>query len=651
MKKLFSGLCALFLLLNFIPTNASASEVCHDIVTIFARGSGGARNTDENYLTFKTALEKSLSANFKNLNYAIYDLDYPAVGINNLPVILGAFFNLDGRSSEYANSVNIGIENLNFTIKNTLTSCPNTKFILAGYSQGAQVVSTSIHKGLVPSDSLIYAATFGDPVIYLPEGKRVGSNTPDACRGKNLSNYRINVPNCYTERGILGANNPYQTAAFINKIGTWCNNKDPFCGAGFSLSDPIGAHLSYKTDGSYNDAVSYIARAVAHDFPNNANSASIGKANQNSPSDTAILIDTSGSMSELIERYKSEAKTLAKKTYATGGRVALYEYRDLSDPYETRKLCDFSCDQAEFGNQLENLSVYGGGDDPESALSASLKVMNELKWQRGANKSVIILTDAAYLSPDRDGTTLSQVVTRSLEIDPVNFYIITPPKNHANYSEWAALTGGQVFSSIDDLSLSTTYITNRPFASLTLENYTGAPGEEFFFDASGSYTENLDHYEWDLDMDGIYEYNSGATSTATHIYPVATSGFVQVKVIDTDGRSSTMSARVTVTNTTNTDKPALSNLQIKYSDADATFTFQKSVNTEVVAVAIEGEIIGFINDTIFTLQNLPENQPITIVFIPIGSTGQTGVNLSSTVQRTTSLKIPNAGYYLDDKCQ
>jgi len=644
MKKLFLGLCALFLSLNTVITSPTVSAVtsCHDTVTLFARGSGSARNTGENYNTFRSALSSAISSNFTNLDNVTYDLDYPAISVAS-PVALGALFNLDGKSSHYAESVNAGIAAVRDTITNTLRTCPDTKFILAGYSQGAQVVSTAIYQGAVPAENLIYAATFGDPVVYLPEGKHDALSLPPACYGKNLSNYRVHVPNCRTEHGLVGANNPYQTAAFVDKIGTWCNDQDIFCGAGINPINILGAHTAYKTDGSYIDAAKYIVSALAKSFPKKLHTTAPTVATP-SPQDTVILIDSTGSMTDLIDRYRAEAKKLAQKTYALGGRVALYEYRDLW--YNTaKKLCDFSCTPEEFNAKIDGITTKGGGDDPESALSASLQVMNELKWQKGANKSIVMLTDATYLSPDRDGTTLNAVITRSLEIDPVNFYIITPPSIQNSYAEWAAQTGGQVFSSTDDLSLPTTYITNRPVAILALENYLGAPGDEFVFDASNSYTENLDHYEWDLDLDGIFEYNSGANSVVHHTYTAITSGFLQVKVVDTSGRSSTMSARVTVTDSSATNLPAISNLHSATSGADAILSFTKDANTALVAIVVDGQVIGFTTDTEITLQNLPENQTLTVTLVPLNSLGQSGTSLSTVITRTASvpLKAPNAG--------
>jgi hypothetical protein len=44
-------------------------------------------------------------------------------------------------------------------------------------------------------------------------------------------------------------------------------------------------------------------------------------------------------MEFLIEKYKTEAIRLAKETLGSGGRVALYDYRDLADPYIPHAYC------------------------------------------------------------------------------------------------------------------------------------------------------------------------------------------------------------------------------------------------------------------------------------------------------------------------
>ena len=73
--------------------------------------------------------------------------------------------------------------------------------------------------------------------------------------------------------------------------------------------------------------------------------------------------------------------------------------------------------------------------------------MRELNWKIGANKSLVVLTDADYHNPDRDGITEADVVTLSKSIDPVNFYILTTPEMASSYTSLATQTNGGVYTS------------------------------------------------------------------------------------------------------------------------------------------------------------------------------------------------------------
>ena len=420
---------------------------CPDVRIIFARGSGGEQNTSSDYLDFRSTIETKLQTT--SLSYDFMDLEYPAVGVgfNNLDVAsttLGAYFS-GGESYKFGESMWKGVENLEKIA--TDTSCPGTKYVLGGYSQGAMVLLNTI-SAFTP-ERLIYVATFGDPKIYLPEGAGV---MPAACYGENLSDYRMYVPDCQAYKGILGAYVPYEPEALTGKMGTWCNKRDILCSSHTSVND----HVGYVTEGLYEDASRVIFDKICKEF---------GVENRvSSPHDTAIMIDSTGSMKSLIDQYKDEARRLAEKTFAIGGRVALYDYRDYQEGYEARQRCSFeTCTMETFGEGLRAIEVSGGGDAPESLLGSSLHVMEELNWKQGSTKSIVVLTDAGYHDPDYDigGTTKLDVVRLSKQIDPVNFYVITTPKNVGSYSELTAETGGKAVTTADDLSELTDYIIER----------------------------------------------------------------------------------------------------------------------------------------------------------------------------------------------
>ncbi len=425
-----------------IPKVPAQAESCPDVRIVFARGSGGEHYNTNDYLEFKNTIENKLAT--IDLSYEFIDLDYPAVGVglDNLDVTIGAFFG-SGDAYEFGESVDTGVKNLTRIINND--SCKNTKYVLGGYSQGAMVVSKSL--GSLNADKIIYAATFGDPKIYLPEGRGI---MPAACRGENLSDYRMYVPDCQAYKGLLGAYEPYEPESLIGKVGTWCNKKDIFCSSHISVSD----HVAYASDALYEDASRVIFDKITKQF---------GIENHiSSPHDTAILIDSTGSMHSMINKYKEEAFRLAKETLDAGGRVALYDYRDLSDPYTPVEHCNFeTCTLEIFQSELDEINVDGGGDTPESLLSASFYVMGSLNWKYGSTKSLVVLTDANFLSPDRDGMTFDEVVRLSKVIDPVNFYIITNNKYGDSYAELAEQTGGMVVTNLNELNLLTDYIIER----------------------------------------------------------------------------------------------------------------------------------------------------------------------------------------------
>ena len=441
LKIRYLALAVLILPLG-MTREAVQAESCPELRVVFARGSGGEHNADANYLEYRRTIEEKIKTTA--ISYEFIDLDYPAVGVgvDNLAVTLGAYIGA-GESYTFGDSVKDGVNKLVRMINGG--ACPKTKYVIGGYSQGAMVVSKSLQS--LNADKVIYAATFGDPKLYLPEGAGV---MPLACLGIGLSEYRMYVPDCRAHKGLLGAYKPYQPSGFSGKLGTWCNKRDVFCSSGISISD----HTSYISENLYEDAARVIFDKITRAF---------GVENKvSSPHDTAILIDSTGSMSSTIEKYKAEALKLAEKTFAIGGRIALFDYRDLDDPYEPVPRCNFDeCTVEKIADILDNLELDGGGDWPESLLSASYFTMQKLTWRKGATKSLVALTDANFLSPDRDGMTLEEVVKLSKIIDPVNFYIVTEPENREYYEELAEKTDGRVVDSVDELALTTDYIIER----------------------------------------------------------------------------------------------------------------------------------------------------------------------------------------------
>lgn len=637
-----------------LATPATAKS-CDDINFIFARGSGQSLNAAE-YQAFKDNILSALNSSGLNLKTNFYELGsatygnarYPAIDAGGLTA-LGAKVSA-GKGFAFGKSVEQGEIELKSYIAEIMSTCKNTKFVLGGYSQGAMVVTNSIP--YLDPNRIIYAATFGDPYLYLPEGKGI---IPDACRGKNFSDYREFAPNCRTHEGILGAKDPYEPSDFLGKIGLWCNDNDFMCGAGFkTVVDPNegdvasqiinnalkAGHLNYVSDGHFESAAKIIIDKIKCVFSTNVYSNSqtdstITAITSSSNRDTVILIDRTNSMRNHINSYKNEAKRLAKETLDAGGRIALYTFGDLDDNKNLyrddlitpEKLVDFGASFEEFCTALDNIKLIGGVDNPESALSGLLGVMNKQKWKAGATKSIVLLTDAEYLMPDRDGTTLRQVIDRSLEIDPVNIYVINTTDTAPSYTSLVEATGGQIFT--DTYASSSDYILNRPAVNFPLSNYLGLVNEELEFNATT--TEDVIKYEWDLDFNGVFETTT-TIPTIIAKYTAATSGFLQLRVTSINGTTSTASAKVSIFDSLD-NIPEITDVSYNLNSSIARLKY-KSNNAVAVLISVNGATLGVTTETELEITDLTENALITLT--PISSEGFTGSAIS--------INIPIAGF-------
>ena len=194
------------------------------------------------------------------------------------------------------------------------------------------------------------------------------------------------------------------------------------------------------------------------------------------------------------------------------------------------------------------------GDEPEATLHASMVAMNEMKWQKGATKAIILLTDAGYHEPDKvDGSTLAAVAKRSLEIDPVNIYPVVGDYLKNSYTDIAKQTSGQVIASGDEndivaaLDKALTKIKNRPNAKLKIGEYYAEVGQKITFDASDSYVVDgsITKYEWDFDGDGKIDQTT-TSPVASHVYNEKFDGIMQVRMSASNDTVSNISAPVKV---------------------------------------------------------------------------------------------------------
>lgn len=688
MTKIFKnfGVGILVLLgsvLNFSPPlEVDAGDFsCSDLVFIFARGSGEKLN-GPSYQAWQSENIEALARQNLNLTSTFYELgsepqsgaQYPAVAVSGdlsaVGNLLGAFVS-GGAAFNFGASVAEGATELLNYIHQVSATCPASKFILGGYSQGAMLISRSL--GQIDAEKVIYVATFGDPKLYLPEGK---GNHPVACSGKNLSNYRAYVSDCHAYEGVLGSYRPYQPADYYDKLGAYCNAQDIMCSSGMSISD----HTSYTTRGLYQNAARTIASRVHSTFyPDNETEAAAISTH-----DLLLIVDITYGMQRNIDNYLAEIKSLVQRTRSLGGRVALYtmyqQRRQLNviRPF-ILQACDFTCTAAELDAEVNRLSdrlAIGAATGSLPIYMALKQSMRELDWQVGATKTAVVFASEGPLGTDYDGSTLEDIINLSLNIDPVNIFAVTDSAAVADrFTALTSSTNGKTYLLSASATTLVDDVVGRPTARLALETYAGVVGDEFIFDASATEVENVAQglrYDWDLDADGQFELKD-STPTVSQTYSAPVSGFIQVKVTDEFGYSSTMSAKLDVVATL--EEPTKVHFVRAKRTAEHAFEVDFETNASRLLVVLNETPLGFIDSTTqntFTLTDVAQTS--TLYLVPYSATGIRGESASIDLDLAQELvvspstedapipdishlplknqtasvpKAPNAGYFAD----
>lgn len=115
--------------------------------------------------------------------------------------------------------------------------------------------------------------------------------------------------------------------------------------------------------------------------------------------DVVFVLDTTGSMSGLIETAKEKiwsiASTMASAQPTPDIRIGLVAYRDKGDEYVT-KIVDLSSDLDTVYASLMEFQAGGGGDTPESVNEALFDAVHTMSWSQGdqAYQTIFLVGDA-----------------------------------------------------------------------------------------------------------------------------------------------------------------------------------------------------------------------------------------------------------------
>jgi Mg-chelatase subunit ChlD len=144
--------------------------------------------------------------------------------------------------------------------------------------------------------------------------------------------------------------------------------------------------------------------------------------------EVCFVLDTTGSMSGLIEGAKEKIWSIANELIAAKPtpelRLAIIGYRDRGDEYVT-KLTDLTADIDAIHAKLMKFSANGGGDGPESVNQALHEAVTKISWSddREVLKIVFLVGDAPphmdYEQDVRYPEVCQQAMKRDLVINAV----------------------------------------------------------------------------------------------------------------------------------------------------------------------------------------------------------------------------------------
>ncbi|WP_234817810.1 cutinase family protein [Mycolicibacterium sphagni] len=188
------------------------ADTCPDIHVVYARGTDTVPPVDP----VGQALVNALSAQAPGKSLSVYGINYPA--------------NLD-----LAGGTTTGATDGWVHVQNLVAACPNTRLVLSGYSQGADII-----------DLLTTTAgtAFGTPT---PMPDAVASHVAAVVVFGNPSRKLGGGP--LTTRSVL----------YGSKAMDYCLVGDPICSNGMDLA----AHGQYVTAGVVNQAAQFAASRLA----------------------------------------------------------------------------------------------------------------------------------------------------------------------------------------------------------------------------------------------------------------------------------------------------------------------------------------------------------------------------------------------------
>lgn len=677
LSVIVTGWAILFACIPQMPhASALASDdACSNVQLVFARGSGQALEASE-YDRFRAQVIKHINGSL--LAVKSYELgtepyegfQYPAVDVADLSNgnAIGAKLSA-GMANDYGESVKQGVNELHAYLSKRIASCPDTKFILGGYSQGAQVIGQALID--MPEQvrpHIVFTGLFGDPKLYLPEGRGIN---PPACRGEDFSWWRRGIEECATDNGSLAARTPYLPLYAEQSTGLWCNAHDFVCGSSKFLWDKEGHGEYAAVNGAIDQAAAEAAERLKLALPGSIQHAVTTNRRHGSEQyglDAVFFVDLNVSDTEQLEETKLAVRDALTKIDQAGGCMAVTRYADTlfgssygiqMNDTGTRYGFVTTVDKAMAPLEFEQARPLSSGVNFGYYI-AFAETIDFLDWGNGHMKSVVLVTQRDISTTNPMFNDIKEHIRkRSLEIDPVNIYPVVMEEYAASATVTADSTGGRVYtfssstgSLSDSIASVTTELIERPVVIFSNTEYLARPSETVRFDVSNSYVVNssIEAYDWDFDGDGAWDQQT-AEPFVEHVYETIYGGLVHTRARAANGMTGTMTASVQISNTDIrpvVTPPPVHDVVATEQDAtnEVTVSWERESHPSDQLISVNGIAIGRLTQDArsVTITDLNRTEEVTIGIRSIDESGavseEAGVVLAASLEEPTPEPVP-----------
>lgn len=174
------------------------------------------------------------------------------------------------------------------------------------------------------------------------------------------------------------------------------------------------------------------------------------------PTDVVFVLDTTSSMSSLIEGAKQKiwsiASSLSAQEAGSQLRVGLVGFRDIHDAYVT-KVIPLTSDMDALYQELAKFNAQGGGDGPEHVNKALFDALHSMQWRDGnVDRHIFLVGDAPPHDDYTDAPRSTELAARAKE-DNISLHTIRCGHDVTTEVAWkriAAIGGGSYASIAQD---------------------------------------------------------------------------------------------------------------------------------------------------------------------------------------------------------